>query len=272
MMDRPKRQHPRIPIATRVVALAALAAAPACKGTEPGNGSLDVRIWGGDAIEEGIPPEDFVDGWTITWDRFVVALDAVATEEEADMGRYLFDLTAVSGGAGNRVVELASPSGMTTLAYRIGPGDVAEEGNADDLAVMMEDEGWSIYVAGTAVSGVTMLEFAWGFEVETDYAECEIATEVPEGEEVRTLITIAGERLFNDTIDGDDGDLRFNLLATADVDMNLAITSDELEMIIPDDDYDAGDHDADDMWEFLEGQAARLGRIDGDGPCMAVVD
>jgi len=261
---------PRTPIAAALATALGLVA-PGCssKDDAPQDGTIDVRIYGEDYIEEGIPEDAFADGWRISWDRFVVALDGVATPDEEDTGRYLFDLTAQSGGAGNKVATLTSASGMATLAYRIGPGDAATGGNADDMIAMMEAEGWSIYVSGTATQGPLNLAFAWGFSSETEYAECEVAEEVPEGEEVRSLITIHADHLFYDDLEDDEPDVRFELIATADADMDLTITNDELRAvdISTDENYQVGSRDIDNLYDFIEAQTQTLGHIDGEGHC-----
>jgi hypothetical protein len=259
----------RTSIAAALATTLGLVAGGCGKDEGPGNGTLDVRIYGEDLIEDGIPEEVFADGWKISWDRFIVALDEVATLQDADDDRYLFDLTAQSGGAGNKVDTLTSRSGMAELAYRIGPGDAATGGNAGDMIAMMEEEEWSIYVSGTATRGPLNLAFAWGFSTETEYAECQVKDELLEGETLRTLITIHADHLFYDDLDDDEPDVRFDLVATADVDMDLTITADELRAvdITADDNYQVGSRDIDNLYDFIEAQTQTLGHIDGEGHC-----
>lgn len=258
----------RTPIAAALATTLVLVGCGAGKDG-PKNGTLDVRIYGEDFIEEGIPEDVFADGWRISWDRFLVALDGVETPDEADTGRYLFDLTAESGGAGNKVATLTSASGMAELAYRIGPGDAATGGNADDMIAMMEAEGWSIYVSGTATNGPLNLGFAWGFSSETEYAECEVAEEVLENETLRTLITIHSDHLFYDDLEEEEPDVRFDLVATADTDMDLIISADELRAvdITADENYQVGSRDIDNLYDFIEAQSQTVGHIDGEGHC-----
>lgn len=252
------------------VALACLFAV-GCKGDEPEDGALDVRIWGTEYIEEGIPAEAFNDDWEVTFDRFVVALDGVATPQDEDTKRHLFDLTAESGGAGTKVDTLVSASGQAELAFRIGPGDAADDGNATDLITTMEEQGWSIFVSGTAHKDTQNFMFAWGFASDTTYVECPVATEVPEAEEVRTLITVQADRIFHDDLDDRETDPRFNLIATADADMDMIITADELREIdvTADEDYDVAGQDIESLWDFMEAQSATIGFVDGDGRCSA---
>ena len=260
----------RAMIAAALATTSGLAAAGCGKGDDgPGNGTLDVRIWGEDLIEEGIPEDAFADGWSISFDRFIVALDEVATPQDADTERYLFDLTAQSGGAGNKVETLTSTAGMPELAYRIGPGDAATSGNAGDMVAMMEAEEWSIYVSGTATRGPLNLAFAWGFSTETEYTECEVAEELLEGETLRTLITIHADHLFYDDLEDEEPDVRFDLVATADADMDLTITADELRAvdISADENYQVGSRDIDNLYDFIEAQTQTLGHIDGEGHC-----
>ena len=243
-----------------------------CSGDdEPEDGALDVRIWGTELIEEGIPAEAFNDDWSVDFDRFVVALDGVATPEEEDPVRHLFDLTALSGGAGTKVDTLVSGSGEAELAFRIGPGDAATDGNATDLVTTMEEQGWSIFVSGTAHKDTQNFMFAWGFASDATYVECPVATEVPEGEQVRTQITVHADRIFHDDLDDRETDPRFNLIASADADMDMIITADELREIdvTADEDYDVADSGVENLWDFMEAQSALIGGIDGDGRCKA---
>lgn len=251
--------------------LLACSSATACKGGDgPEDGTLDIRIYGEDHIEQGIPADEFSDGWDVSFDSFIVALDGVATEAEEDETRYLFDLTAISGGAGNKVARLRSPSGMPTIAYRISHGAAATEGNATaETVTMFEENEWSIYVEGRAVKDAANLTFAWGFTTKTNYADCEVAEMLPESGEVRTQITIHARQMFQDKIGEEGADARFDSIAAADADMDTIVTSSELQAVDMGtlEGYDAGDAEAANLFEFVKAQAARFGHIDGDGHC-----
>lgn len=258
--------------ATPIATLFACSLATGCKGggDGPEDGTLDIRIYGGDYIEEGIPADKFSDGWEVSWDTFIVALDSVATTADEDETRYLFDLTAVSGGAGNKVARLRSPSGMPKLGYRISYGPAATEGNAtaETVTTFVENE-WSIYVEGSAVKDAVNLTFAWGFTTKTTYEECEVAEMLPESGEVRTLITIRAQQMFQDKVGEEGADVRFDSIAAADADMDTIVTPSELQAVefgtlVG---YDAGDAEVTNLFEMVKAQVARLGHIDGDGRC-----
>ena len=79
----------------RASAVFTVAALAACA---PGEGSLELRIWGEAYIEEQIPAAAFVDGWTLTYDAFLVSVGALrlaqagqAADAEAPEFR-IFDL------------------------------------------------------------------------------------------------------------------------------------------------------------------------------------
>src|SRR5690606_6169038 len=43
-------------------------------GDDAGEGSVSVSVWGEEYIEVGIPAGEFEDGWSVKYDRFLIAL------------------------------------------------------------------------------------------------------------------------------------------------------------------------------------------------------
>jgi hypothetical protein len=253
----------------RVMGFAALVGLAGCDGG-PVDGTVEVRIWGEEFVEDGIPAEVFVDGWSVRWDAFLVAVDGVATPAAEDPTRYLFDLAEPSGGAGHVLGSLTSPGGVTELAYRIGPGARATAGNAaaDDVA-RMEAMGWSLFVAGTATRAAESVAFAWGFATTTHYRECQAAEDVEADEIATTVITIHADHLFYDDLDSEAPNVAFDLVAAADADTDGAVTLDELAAtdITGESRYQVGSRDIADLEGFIAAQTSTLGHIDGEGHC-----
>ena len=94
----------------RIAALSLLLCA--CDGASAGEGTLRVTAWGEDFIEQGIPTEAFVDGWSVTFDAFVVSLDAIDADGIRMPGSYVLDLSQPSGGAGQELGVLSVPAGQ----------------------------------------------------------------------------------------------------------------------------------------------------------------
>jgi hypothetical protein len=252
----------------RIIAATLFAATGGCAPSEE-EGAVEVRIWGEDFIEDGIPADVFVDGWTVSFSRFLVAVDGIATPEAEDPRRYLFDISAPTDGEGTTIAELPSASGSTELAYRIGPGPAADGGNATADAGMMADNGYAIYVEGTATKDAQNISFAWGFAAETSYHECEVAEDVPAGGVIPTLVTIHADHLFYDDLEAPEPDVTFDLVASADADMNATVTAEELAVvsILGEATYQVGSRDIDNLWDFIEAQSQTVGHIDGEGHC-----
>ncbi len=253
----------------RAAAAAAVALVlPAC-AEEAGDGTVDVRIYGEEFIEEGIPADVFVDGWSVSFTRFLVAVDGIATPDAEDPKRYLYDLTPSSNGEGFAVASLASASGETLLEYRVGIGAAADGGNAMADATMMEENGYSVFVEGTGTKGAQSIAFAWGFTTETHYHECEVASEVPDGGAIDSVITIHADHLFYDDLESPEPNVAFDLVAAADTDMDGTATPEELAAtdITSQSAYQVGSRDITDLWHFIEAQTQTLGHIDGEGHC-----
>jgi hypothetical protein len=252
----------------RTTCFAVLAGLAACDG-DAEDGTLEVRIWGEEFVEDGIPAEVFADGWSVRFDAFLVAVDGVATPAAEDSTRHLTDLARPSGGAGHDLGMLASPQGSTELSYRIGVGGPATAGNATAAdAAMMDAMGWSLFVSGAATRAGENVAFAWGFATTTHYRECEVAEDVDD-EVATTVITIHADHLFYDDLDDPAPNVAFDLVAGADADDDGTVTTAELAAvdITTQARYQVGSRDIRDLHAFIAAQTSTLGHIDGEGHC-----
>ncbi len=253
----------------------AVAAALACVSTgacadAAGEGTLAIRIYGEPFIEQGIDDTVFVDGWSTSFSRFLVAIDQVSAGDSDDDGRYLFDLVEDSAGDGREITRLVVPAGAQELAYRIAPGDAAAAGNAsvEDRATMAQ-MGWSMFVEGVARNDTTEVAFAWGFGSTASYRACEVAQAVPDGGEATTTITIHADHLYYDDLESSRPNVAFALIAASDADLDGTVTAAELAArdIATEARYQVGSHDIHDLWAFMTFLSRTVGHIDGEGEC-----
>ena len=271
--------------AALAAALCALNAGCAEDGAEnSGEGTLRIELWGEDFIEEGIPaassPEaddGFVDGYSITFDKFLIALgDISVAEEDADPAlaaavQKIWDLTE-SGPF--PITSGKVPAGTYDhTAYAIAPATAAAvAGNADaeDVAAMSEG-GYSVLVAGTATDGSETKTFEWAFDTETVYDPCHSTAKLEDGGKATVQITIHGDHLFYDDAVSSSPSLRFADIALADTDTDGQVTQKELTeydiKALPNYGVGSLDIDGPNLWGFISHMTTTLGHIDGEGHC-----
>lgn len=262
--------HPSIACAILVTSTLAACA--------PGEGTLEVSIYGEEFIEEVIPADVFIDGWTMTFDKFLVSVGEVelARDNSSPGGeepRYqIFDLSQSSSGAGFAVTAATVTAGAyDDLGFRIAPAAGATAGNASEADVkLMQDGGFSVYIEGKAEREGTIKSFAWGFTTRARYDHCESTGVVAAGGTAASELTIHGDHLFLDDLTAPAPDVRFDLYAAADADDDGQLTRAELEAtdIRPLENYQVGNlTNITNLWSFIEQQTTALGHIDGEGHC-----
>lgn len=239
--------------------------------SEAGEGTLATRIYGEPFIEEGIPADVFIDGWAVSFTKFIVVVDDISAHDVKDGGRYAFDLVPGTDGEGQGVADLVVPEGMQSLDYRIAPGGAADGGNATAAdKTMMADSGWSVFVEGTATKDGASIAFSWGFDTTTEYSHCEVVESVPADGEATTVMTIHADHLFYDDLVSEEPNVAFDLVAASDADMDGTVTQAELQArsITMETRYQVGDReDITNLWDFISAQTSTLGHIDGEGHC-----
>ena len=161
--------------------------------------------------------------------------------------------------------------------------ELHQSAGSDD-ATLMQDQGYSVYVEGTATKGAESFTFAWGFTDATGYADCvdvgggqeTSGIVVPDGAAVDVQLTIHGDHLFYDDLASEDALLRFDHMAAADADMDGVVTLDELDAVdlatIPTGEgtYGVGAGDVDTLGEFVRASTRTLGHFNGEGHCTVV--
>jgi hypothetical protein len=143
-------------------------------------GTLEVRVYGEEFIEQGIPADEFVDQWAVTFRRFLLGLGDVSAargHEAPDLqaaAYRVYDVARPSDGAGVLVSSATVPAGgYDHVAYRVAPAPAgAQAANAAAADVdLMTRQGYSIFVEGEATKGAVTKTFAWGFTTRTHYHE-----------------------------------------------------------------------------------------------------
>ncbi len=227
-----------------VALLCASLALAACTGSEEGN--VDVTIYGEDFIEKGIPAEEMADGWSVTFDRFVVTLDEVVVGGVDVPSADPTDISVDTDGSGHAFGSASVPAGEHT-------------GSSYVLARVE-------FTGSASKDGVTKT-FDWVFDEEVHYTGCETTTAVVSGEATTFQVTVHADRYFYDSLVADEPQVVFQALADADADADGEITRAELEAA------DIGAYDpgsaggVDDLWSWLSTQNTTLGHADGEGPC-----
>jgi hypothetical protein len=189
----------------------------------------------------------------------------------------VFDLAKASKGEGQLVVAGWCRRGRyANTQYKIARrvrDSIAGNASAADLK-MMQDGGFSVYVAGTATKGGVMKSFAWGFATSTSLRGVRVAGGDRGGPAGRGADHGARRPpVVRRPVLG-DAELRFGLIAQADDDgdANGEVSQAELEAVDlrPLANYQVGSTDIVDLWHFIEHQTTTLGHIDGEGHCETI--
>lgn len=248
--------------------------ASSCTPDQP----LELRVYGEEYVEQGIPAADMVDGWSVTFDRFLVSVREAVVAPSSDAAPVgllehpvIVDLARDSGGDGHALASgAAALAADASLAYRL-----AFSADAEPLASMADldvaplvDGGCSLFVEGAATRGDEQRAFSWCFASDTTYQGCALALDDGGFD---ALITVHADHLFYDDLDDDEPNVAFDLIAAADADDDGEVTRAELEAtdIGAEERYQVGGRDIDDLWGFLEAQTRTVGHINGEGHCDA---
>ncbi len=246
-----------------------------CSDDGSATGTLGLELWGEEYIEDGIPATEFADGYAVTFDMFLINLGGITVAKEGsspiidEQEMRVWDLTMQ--GPFDIASAVASAGHYDHTAYSIARATVASvSGNAtdDDLQLMI-DEGYSVYVAGSATDGASTKNFAWGFDTETVYDPCHSEAVLADGSEATVQITIHGDHLFYDDAVSASPDLLFGEIALADANDDSEVTASELADydITTLSNYGVGSLDIFNLWDFISHMTSTLGHIDGEGHC-----
>ena len=246
-------------------------------GTDAGLGSdgsvggadLSVLLEAEESITEGLDPgtadESILDGWTVRFDKYLVAIGdvdlAFATDETrgAEDGTvWVVDLAQVPAtglplwsfdglAAGRWEVFYATPgAGDGAMRHEsVSEADFAEM-ERDDLTYLIEGvitkaDGESCPPPDGECSANAEVRFRFGVPAETLFGPCEpeegvTGVAVPESGTATMALTIHGDHLFfNGFPEGEEGGVMrlAQWLADADLDLDGEVTEEELKSIAP---------------------------------------
>lgn len=276
-------------VPSKSLPLLSLALLAACGGN--GSGTVKVTTWGEEFIEEGIPAEGddtdgFVDGWSVTFSKFLVSigdvrLDGLSGEDAVTDATFrVFDLTR---DGPFDVAELDVASGRWSgFAYAVAPSSTPVAGNATaDDVTRMADDALSVLVIGEATREEETIAFEWPFALATDYRDCTHpdfgnGVAVGDGQTVTAELTIHADHLFLDDLQAEEPSLRFQAIADADADEDGVVTLEELDAVsladLPLDRYGTGSVlGVETLRDFVEVQVRTVGHFRGEGHCSPVI-
>ena len=199
-----------------------------------GEGSLELSIAGGAALREGFPHSDggtsyeFVDGWSIQYNKYIVSYGNVELRDPANGD-------VVSSWAGPAVIDLMKDSDATVtmvtldnvpakrldLAFDlVVPSADAPMNTADseDLAEMAA-EGWTMLIAGVAERDGEQVNFRFGLAIPTQFFDCINGKDQSKGIVIEANKTTGGYiyphaiHMWWDTLGTGDEDIRFDAFA-----------------------------------------------------------
>ncbi len=238
--------HPlRAGLCTALPLAAALSLLACGSDDVTGTGGLALTVSGGEATRVGFPHREgevdhaFADGWSVTFDRYVLVLGAVrlttpggtlAGEAQTPVA---VDLTA-NGGAAQALTTLTDlPAQRLDLGFELQAAQPDTTGTADPADVArMASAGWSALIAGQASKGGRTVTFELGLATPARYTRCSNGVDGTRGLVVENnktagaVINAHAVHLFWDRI-GTDATLRFDPFAAMAGDDDH-LTADEL--------------------------------------------
>lgn len=238
-----------------------------------GEGPFSFTLWGEDFVEAGIPADEFDDGCTATYDRFVVV---VSDRQVLDEGELVWE--SPEPRAYDLVLPGPTPMDQATLgtgtytvvAATLAPAASPEAGLVGE-ADLADVAGHALRVSGTVTCGAASVDFDWAFDETASY-RCDVAPlEIAEGIDAITELTIHGDHLFYGTLgeaEHDDG-LLGQAIVDADTDADGIVTQAELEATpLAPLGYGTGSFsDVDDLWSYLAAQTLGVAHVDGENHC-----
>jgi hypothetical protein len=275
---------------------------PGCSNsaaTGGGTGSLQIFVVPEDSITNGLVPgtelENVQDGWTITYDRYLVAVGNFRAQRTdtgdtlSDPAVYILDLKGAptSGYVAKELHDVAAVR-WDKFGYDIPnakPGAVPLAPTTQADADLMIANGYSVYYEGSGRKGGKTISFKWGFAAGTAFDDCATADgvpgfAVPAGGTVQVKPTLHGDHQYFDNVtQGVEITRRLaQWLDTCDADQNGDLTLDELKRCdvvkaLPQPPYDlTGVKDEDrsgrlSVYDYVLSQMRTFGDYQGDGEC-----
>ncbi|MDB4944245.1 MAG: putative lipoprotein [Labilithrix sp.] len=281
------------------VAVALLAACTSSASGGGGSGNVQIFVVPEDSITNGLEPgtgaENVQDGWTISYDRYLVSVGSFRARRTdtgdtlSDPSRYVLDLKAAPT-SGYVTTELRDVDAVRwdKFGYDIpnasaGARPLPPTTQAD--ADFMIANGYSVYYEGRGVKGDVTISFAWGFAAGTSFDDCASPDgvpgfAVPAGGTVQVKPTLHGDHQYFDNVtQGVEITQRLaQWLEICDADRDRTLTLDELKRCdvvtaLPQPPYDLTQVKDEDgsgklsVYDYVLGQMRTFGDYQGDGEC-----
>jgi hypothetical protein len=295
-----------MPTTRRILALAlSFTLSSACSTA---TGDVDLVVQAEDTITEGILPgedaENIVDGWTVNFSRYVVAIGRVhlhqgATLEASDPAVHVVDLASVSEDG----FALTSFDGIATGRWdgvefeTAAPGaDAIRDASVTQAELDEMIAGGCSYliegalssptgqacVPGSACVSATEIGFRFCVPATSVFGPCNTPDGLPglvvnAGLTTTNAITIHGDHMFFSAFPSGDElvDRRAQWLANCDTDGDGDVTQAELEaadpaLIFPAPEYSlaGAPRPIQSAWDFLIAQVKTQGHWNGEGECL----
>jgi hypothetical protein len=246
-------------------------------------GFVTIVVDGGIAATDGIPANHFADGWSVRFDRWLVALADIAvtngTNESLPVvsGPVVVD---VVGGAATLLQPTAIAVGSYDAGLSVVPvsGNVGFVGATREDAALLSDNGWSLFVSGQAFLNDRVMSFQWGLDANTRYTNCrnpQGGIAISDGDTATWKVRVDPGALFADDLLDDASPLRFAALAAADangddalddVELSAALLS-ELPADVASRYITGGAGDIVDLHDYLRAASRRTIGFQSDGAC-----
>ncbi|WP_433927197.1 hypothetical protein AB3662_29400 [Sorangium cellulosum] len=215
--------------------IAVLSGLLGCAGGESGSdqGALALRVSGEEAAKKGYPLMKnghelaFVDGWTVTFDKFIVSLGDIelrgadGVEAFKDESVYVADLRR--GDPIIPVYEGLDARRWERFGLKILPATldaVNLNGVSQADIERMASNGYNYWIEGAATKGDTYT-FSWGLVNPTRNSNCTNGLDGTDGFVVKSHaateaeLTVHVDHIFWDTLGSEVADLRFDAMAAA---------------------------------------------------------
>lgn len=269
----------------------------ACGGDDQGN--LSVLLEAEESIVEGLEAgdgdENIVDGFNVTFSRYVVAIGYVAMSQVDDANPQSSPVVAIADFKSlGTLPELTSFNGIPTGQYTnfgfetpVPSADVVNFNDVDegDIEAMIENE-WSYIIEGTIeqVSDGETKDFLIQANVPSVYSDCAVedrARGVNVQSDSSVDITLHGDHIFFNGFPDDEDEVQRRAkwmwdVRNIDSDPVLTRADFEAETNIgklfpqpPDGDYQLGGGPLEitNAWDFIRAQLGTQGHIFGEGEC-----
>lgn len=285
----------------------------ACDSSSGGGGSGKVQVFvePEDTIPEGLEPgtdeEQVVDGWTVTYDKFLAVVgdfrasrSAAPSDKLGDGKFFVVDLkNTPTDGLVIATFDDVDAVRWDRVGYTIGKAKAGYEkapGISQSDYDLMVNNGYSLYVTGhitksdgqsckptapTDCVAAPSVAFTFPLKLGTSFDDCaseegDAGFAVPSGGTVQVKPTIHGDHWFftNITQGAEITDRRAQWIANADLDRDGSVDPDELALSRASDLFPAAQYNLSGAIipvatgrDYLEAQARTLGDFNGEGEC-----